>query len=417
MPRVSIGSVASLLAVVPYLLGFHPSRSLVVIGADGPRGRIKLGFRYDLPDPPDPALCAEIAEHLTAVLGRQRVRTAIVVGYGPGALVTPVADAVRAALGSARIGLGDLLRVEAGRYWSYLCQNPDCCPAEGVPFDLKAERAAAELTAAGLAAHPDRETLARSIAPVGGTAAESMAQATERALERVADLMLAAAEPAGAEPATARPGMAERATARPGGDGDILRPVVQAGRDAVRDAIAVYRAGGRIADDDQIAWLCVVLADLRVRDDAWARMDPEHREAHQRLWTDVVRRARPEYVPAPAALLAFTAWQSGEGALANMAVDRALEADPGYTMAQLLGRVLAVGLPPSAARLPMTPEEVEASYADTERAARTAAALQSPTRQAAAGRSAAGQSASRQPAARTPRPGSRKNSARKRRRK
>jgi hypothetical protein len=394
MPRVSIGSVTSLLAVVPYLLGFHPSRSLVVIGADGPRGRIKLGFRYDLPDPPDQALCDEIAEHLTAVLGRQRVRTAIVVGYGPGALVTPVADAVRAALGNARIGLGDLLRVEGGRYWSYLCENPACCPADGVPFDLKTEAAAAELTAAGLAAHPDRDTLARSLAPVGGAAAESMAQATERALERVADLLLAVAEPAVAD--TER-STVEPATARPAGDGDILRPVVQAGRDAVRDAIAVYRAGGRIADDDQIAWLSVTLADLRVRDDAWARMDPEHREAHQRLWTDVIRRARPEYVPAPASLLAFTAWQSGEGALANMAVDRALEADPGYTMAQLLSRVLAAGLPPSAARLPMTPEEVEASYAEMERAARAAAA--------------------RQAAAHKTQPRSRHSSARRRRRK
>ena len=77
------------------------------------------------------------------------------------------------------------------------------------------------------------------------------------------------------------------------------------------------------------AWLALVLTRLRIRDDAWARMDPEHREAHRRLWTDVVRRAQPGYVAAPASLLAFTAWQGGEGALANIALDRALADDPG----------------------------------------------------------------------------------------
>ena len=94
-------------------------------------------------------------------------------------------------------------------------------------------------------------------------------------------------------------------------------------------------------------------------------MDPEHRDAHLRLWTDLVRGAADAWVPAPASLLAFTAWQSGEGALANIAIDRALAADPGYSMAQLLREIMDAGVPPSAARLPMSPEEVERSYADT----------------------------------------------------
>jgi hypothetical protein len=91
-------------------------------------------------------------------------------------------------------------------------------------------------------------------------------------------------------------------------------------------------------------------------------MDPGFRAAHLRLWTDVVRRATPAYLPAPASLLAFTAWQSGEGALANIAIDRALAADPGYSLAQLLREIMDAGVPPSAARVPMTPEQVAASY-------------------------------------------------------
>ena len=119
-----------------------------------------------------------------------------------------------------------------------------------------------------------------------------------------------------------------------------------------------------------MAWLSVALAHLPVRDDAWARMDPGHRDAHLRLWTDVVRRARPAYLAAPASLLAFTAWQSGEGALANIAIDRALAADPGYSLAHLLRDILDAGVPPSEARLPMTPEQVADSYTVAEAAPR-----------------------------------------------
>ncbi len=56
------------------------------------------------------------------------------------------------------------------------------------------------------------------------------------------------------------------------------------------------------------------------------------------------------------------AWQSGNGALANVALDRALAEDAKYSMAVLLRQVIDSGAPPSMARLPMTPEEVAASY-------------------------------------------------------
>jgi hypothetical protein len=337
--------VAGFLAIIPHLLGFHPSRSMVVVGLDRARGRVKLAFRYDLPDPPDPARSREIAEHAAAVLRKRQVTTAIAAGYGAGTLVTPVAEKLRAALHGAGITLRDLLRVEEGRFWSYACQDPRCCPPEGAAFDGAAHPAAAALTAAGMGACPDRASLADTLAPLTGLAAEAMSQATVRALRRAEQLVAAA----------------------PDGT-DRMRPVIDAGRAAVREAIATYRAGGRITEDDQMAWLAVSIADLRVRDDAWARMDPKHRAAHRRLWTDVVRRATESYVPAPASLLAFTAWQCGEGALANIALERALAADPGYSMAHLIGQAVDAGLPPSAARLPMTPEEVEASYAVADRA-------------------------------------------------
>ncbi len=341
-PRIRVSSPADVLAVVPHLIGFHPGKSLVVMGIGRPRARIQLAFRYDLPDPPDAVHAADIAEHAAEVLRHRRLSTVIGVGYGPGALVTPVADALAAALRQAGLRLHELLRVEDGRYWSYVCQNPECCPADGVPFDVSASPAAAAMTVAGLVAYPDRAALARTLAPVTGAAARSMDRATSQARERAASLI------AQASPSP--------------GDKQRTRLLVDEGRRAVREAISTYRAGGGLLDDDAVAWLTVVMAHLAVRDDAWARMDPGYREAHLRLWTDVARRAAPAYLPAPASLLAFTAWQSGDGALANIAIDRALAADPGYSLAQLLRDIMDAGVPPSAARVPMTPEQVAATY-------------------------------------------------------
>ncbi len=329
-PRVRLSSPADVLAVVPHLLGFHPAQSLVVVGAGGPRQRIELGFRYDLPDPPDAAVTRQIAGHATAVLAHRAITTVIAIGYGPGRLVTPVMDGFAAAARRGGLDVRELLRVQDGRYWSYLCRNPACCPAEGVPFDVRSHPAAAVMSAAGLAAYPDRAALARTLAPLAGKQARIRDEAVTRAVARATALMGEVSAAGGPDP---------------------LRLVIAEGRRAVREAIDHYRAGGRITGTDQLAWLMVSLARLPVRDDAWARMVAGHRDAHLRLWSDLVRNATDAWLPAPAALLAFTA-------------------DPGYSMALLLGDILDAGVPPSAAQLPMTPEEGELSYAPAARTPR-----------------------------------------------
>jgi hypothetical protein len=188
----------------------------------------------------------------------------------------------------------------------------------------------------------DRAELAATVAALGGEAGESKRRATRSAEEHAARLIAQGAS------------SGQKAPAR--------RLIASAGLDAVAKAIDEYREGNGPATDLEAAWLTVVLRDLRVRDDAWARMDSDHRPAHLRLWTDLTRRARPGYVPAPASLLAFVAWQAGDGALANVALDRALADNPRYSMALLLREALDSGAPPSMARLPMTPEEVAAAY-------------------------------------------------------
>jgi hypothetical protein len=120
--------------------------------------------------------------------------------------------------------------------------------------------------------------------------------------------------------------------------------VRRTGRAVARAAVTRQRAGARLTDDE-VAWLAVLLVHLPVRDYAWERTGAE--EWHVALWTDVVRRVEPSYLPAPACLLAFAAWRAGHGALASVAVERARAQDPDYPMAVLLEDVLRYALPPA----------------------------------------------------------------------
>jgi hypothetical protein len=340
--RVRIGSPAGLLAVIPVLLGFEPGPSFVVLGTEPPRSRVAVTLRFDLPEPGDPGPAEAIADNAVSVLAAQRIATAAAVGYGSAEAVAPVVAALRQRAAQAQITLTELLRAQDQRYWSYVCTSPACCPADGTPFDRSAYPATRALAIAGRPVLASREELRATLAPAEGEAADAMRRAVGRARRQL-------------DASVARTGRPGHRTARG-------RAVAVVGRLAVAEAISRSRDGEPIGTE-LAAWLLVALRELRVRDDAWARMLPEHQQAHLRLWTELTRLAGPGYVAAPASLLAFVAWQSGDGALANIALDRALADSPRYSMARLLREVLDSGAPPSLARLPMTPEEVAASYA------------------------------------------------------
>jgi hypothetical protein len=356
--QLRAGTPDAVLAVIPHVLGFYPSRSLVVLGL-GPRQRVIVTFRYDLPDPADSNIADDIAEHASYVLGRERISAALLVGYGPEELVAPVAAWTARCLIGNGVDVHEVLRADSGRYWSMLCNDDECCPPEGRSYDPGSHPAAAALTDAGLAAHPDREALARTLRRPAGSA-DRIRAATVAARLRLSQLV-------------------DYGEAM--GDRVPQLRATRTGRSEVQRAIRRYRSGGSIDSIEHLAWLAVLVADLRVRDDAWARMDPAHSGDHCRLWTDVVRSAAAEFVPAPASLLAFTAWQAGNGALAVMAVERALASDREYSMAHLLDSAVQAALPPSAARMPMSPAAVAASYAPT-----AAAPTKSPRQKRASGR-------------------------------
>jgi hypothetical protein len=173
---------------------------------------------------------------------------------------------------------------------------------------------------AGYVALPSRKELERRLDPVDGPARLAMTQATRRAEDRL--LVLIESRPP-----------------------DLGTALLHAGRDAVDRAVLRQRAGIPLGDDD-LAWLGIVLVHLPVRDYAWESVGGDL-GTHVSLWTEVLRRSEPKLVVAPATLLSFAAWRAGEGALASIALARALDADPDYPMAQLMCRALAGGLSPA----------------------------------------------------------------------
>ncbi len=345
-PTLSLRNPVDLLAAVPYLLGFHPSDSVVLLGLQ--EQRVTFQARADLSTPAGP-LAAQLAE----LLARQGLRQVLLVGYGSAGPVGAVVDALLTELGRVGIEVPEALRATAGRYWSYTCRVPECCPPDGNPYAADTSTVAAEATVAGLVALPSREALRRQLAPVEGAARASMRRATERADRRSRQIVasaLAEAAPAesGLDWSTAAVDRLESGMrALEQGEAAVRaarRRFTTAGRSALREALDVYRAG-RTLSDDAAAWLSVLLLHLPVRDLAWEAITGDLRP-HLALWTDLTRRAQRELRAAPAALLAFTAWRAGEGATSTIALEVALDADPEHPMARLLGRAISAGVDP-----------------------------------------------------------------------
>jgi hypothetical protein len=309
---IAVRNPADLVDATPYVIGFHPTESLVVLGLSG--NRVFFGARYDLP-PPD----GDDIVQLGAVIAAQRPRCVALLAYGPPSAVDAVITRALSVLHAFRVRVLEALRVHDGRWWSYFCSDPGCCPAEGTPFDTATSLIAAEATFRGQVALPSRQALVAQVAAVDGEARQSMRAATGRARSALDALLAAEAH-------------STRATRR-------------AGRLAIREAEKRYRSG-RALTDDEVAWLGVLLIEPDVHEYALGRLGDE--EWRLALWTDVLRRVEPLYAPAAGCVLSYLAWRAGQGALARVAVDRALQAQPQHQMAGLLDEVLGMGIGPHA---------------------------------------------------------------------
>jgi hypothetical protein len=316
-----------LLAAVPFLLGYHPSDSVVVVGVH--RQAHLLSVRYDLPPPgadPDEYLGTRIADPVLT-LRRQGVSAVLLVGYGPPERVAPSMRWLHEAYRHGGFQVLEALHMHDGRFRSVFCGDTSCCPAEGRPIELRDTRVAAECTVAGRVALPDREAYEAQLRPMGGSARQAMRHAAALADERLYAMLT-----------------------HPPSEGTVERALLADGRSAILEAEDRHRRGERL-DDDQVAWLAVLLRATAVRDVAWARITggQESLQRQRELWLDVLRRCQPDVSVAPLSLFAFAAWRCGEGALARLALETALDLDPGHRMAaDVLYPMVVSGLPPSA---------------------------------------------------------------------
>jgi len=321
-PRFRLSAPPDLLASIPFLIGYHPSDSIVLLGMA--EHRVTFTARDDLPPPGAPP--PQQVAYLVEVLLRQGCRHVMLVGYGEEERVTPMMTALLHGFGEAEVAVLEALRADGERYWSYVCTSPRCCPPRGRAYDIGASEVAAMWTLAGRVARRDRDEYEAQILPITGPAREAMRRATADAHERVLKLVESADDE-------------EQAEAK----------LLTAGNLAIAEALDL-----QLRDvpprDDQVAWLTVLLQSIVIRDIAWSliRGSGMALHHHRALWQEVLHRAEEDLVPAPASLFAFAAWRQGDGGIARLALQRALDIDPRYQMAVLLHEAVAMGLPPTA---------------------------------------------------------------------
>ena len=329
-PTVRINSITDLLALIPYLLGFHPVSSLVLMAIDDD-GRILIAGRLDLPTPGEPPGPLHTAlDKAAAKINTHGGAGVVLAGYGPAEQVELAVTAATGALHSVGIPIRAALRVAEGRFWRLDCDDPVGCPPQGTPFDPADSPVTAAAVYAGLIALPDRDALAATLAPVTGPARDGMVAATAAACAFFTQLLDAAAPEAGNHPDAVL-------------DTRLGRGLQAAARTYLTQAQHRYRARQPV-DDEHAATLTVLLELPSLREFAARRTTGEAWQIQ--MWTDLVRRAEPEFTAAPATLLTLCALQAGNGALADIAVHRALDVDPDHRLAQLLAQAIAAGIDP-----------------------------------------------------------------------
>ena len=298
-----IRSPVDILALVPVLLGFRPSESLVLLTL---HGAPPFNARLDLP-PPAGDLDG-LAEALLGPALRHAVTEVVLVVYAQDlAHGQRCVVEVARALESHGVLVRDALASDSHRWWPLL---RDAGPGPGQPYDTSTHPFEIEAMVEGRQIHDSREAMA------AGLASDVVAvAATDRLIGR---------RPRGLS--------SERATVEATWAGGLLER-------CLRD--------GTPAPDQEVARLLPSLRDRRVRDRLWLSQTRPTFAGHLAFWRDVTRRAPEDLRAAPASMAGFAAWLGGDGALAWCAVDVALAADRGYSMALLLADGLRGALPPS----------------------------------------------------------------------
>jgi hypothetical protein len=273
-----------------------------------------MAMRLDYPIDEDDDHFDLCAQHITV----DGADGALIVAYQPdersdGAVVVAQTTA---ALSRAGIAIYESIVIADGAYRSLLCHDLACCPEGGRPIPPHdSSRIAAESVAAG---HPMPFA---TVAELRASVRANLLSHEEQWLERVQKSFLNPTDP------DLNAGQRDGATA-----------VIDLANDFIAEAIST--------DQDLIAHVLGRLSDIQVRDFALGSHDSQSAQAYGVMWMHLLRSAPPGFIAPVACLAAALAYESGDGALARAALDRAFGDDPTYSLALLLKRVFSAGWPP-----------------------------------------------------------------------
>lgn len=310
-----VRDAGGLVAALPVMLGFHPRESLVLVATGGESGRrLGLTLRVDLPPPEHvEAMCATAAQTLLAA---SPAGAAVVVlsANAPGAAFGPplarLAAAAVVALRERGVPTHTTVWAEStlgGSRWA--CY--DGCGCGGRLPDAASTELAAAATVAGQVVYADREDL---------------------------EEMVAAADPADLE---RRDRLLSDAPRLEG---------TAAGRALLGSVLAEAATGLLALDDEKVVGVAVALTDPMVRDMAQAACAGPDAAAAEHLWVALTRETPEPEAAEPAALLAVSALLRGDGALANVALDRAERAWPGHRFTATLRVAAEMAMSPDRLR-------------------------------------------------------------------
>jgi hypothetical protein len=304
----TLTSPHDLLVAVPFLMGFTPEESIIVIGIR--EGVITIAMRFDVENND----FHEVVTHLK----RWESDCAMVISYTQQRDRKDLNIEVGELISAQGIVVRESLLVRGNRWKSAICEDLSCCPVDGNEMpDLASSAIAAEQVLLG---HPmpfaSREELHNSLR--SDDSLRSMTEELSLAIELVKEIDYH----------------------------HDPRPFQREGAEAISRLIALAQAGESINDSSLLALVLVRLKDLQVRDYALGSITEENLESLIDLWRWIVRIAPSRFIAPVATLLAASAYEKGDGVLAQSALDLALENDDQYPLAQLLKRVFAAGWPP-----------------------------------------------------------------------
>lgn len=307
----TLTSPHDLLAAIPFLIGYHPENSLVLVALKD--DTVGMAMRVDMPTD----IAAESYDLLASHFQREVAEAALIVAYVDAQTdPEPVLINTSAALLRAGISIKESLIVSDGRYRSMLCHDSECCPPLGTPIpDIDSSRIALEHVIAG---HPmpysNVAGLVQSIAALPSAMDENWQS----------EVQVFWVE----------------------SDSENLLDLQRDGATAVIDLAGEYTQGRGAEDRELAARVIGRLSDIQVRDFALGSHNDETADAYWQMWRDLLLIAPRGFVAPIASIFAALAYERGEGALAHKALDRALVDDERYSLALLLRRVFTAGWPP-----------------------------------------------------------------------